>query len=124
MEAGAVSPELKLITVTLGPRGAAYVAGPYFTDDPLKWPASRGRMASSGASRSRRIALSGPPRHGDPTGCGDVWGATLFARLLSGETLDGAVAEANRIAARNVEHHGARGLHHHLSGRLAVGGDR
>ncbi len=124
LAAGAVSPQLKLITVTLGPKGAAYVAGPHFDHDPLKWPSTRGRMAASGASRSRRIPLPGPPRHGDPTGCGDVWGATLFARLLSGEALDGAMSAANRMAGRNVEHHGARGLHHHLSGRLGVGDDR
>jgi sugar/nucleoside kinase (ribokinase family) len=43
----------------------------------------------------------------------------LFARLLAGDGLEEAMAEANRLAARNVEHRGARGLVRHLSGRLS-----
>ena len=119
LAAGVVSPVLKLITVTLGARGAAYVAGPDFVDDPLSWPATRDRMASPGAATSRRVLSSSAPEQGDPTGCGDVWGATLFARLLSGDPLESAMAEANRMALRNYRHKGADGLHHHLTGRLA-----
>jgi len=118
-----MSPQLKIITVTLGSRGAAYVAGPDFVDSPMGWPATRGRMASPGATRSRRV-LADSPRHGDPTGCGDVWGATCYARLLSGDALEDAMQAANDMAGRNVEHRGADGLHYHLSGRLAAGEDR
>ena len=55
----------------------------------------------------------------DPTGCGDVWGATLFGGLLGGDDLESAMREANRLASRNVEHLGATGLHLHLEGRLS-----
>jgi sugar/nucleoside kinase (ribokinase family) len=65
------------------------------------------------------VALEGAALTGDPTGCGDVWGATVFARLLAGDGLDGAMRQANRLAGRNVEHRGARGLYRHLAGRLS-----
>jgi sugar/nucleoside kinase (ribokinase family) len=115
-----VGPELKLITVTLGARGAAYVAGPGFASDPGGWAVTRHRMATPGAAHTAMV----PAEHvetGDPTGCGDVWGATFFARLLAGDTLDGAMREANRMAARNVRHRGAGGLYHHLKGQLSHG---
>jgi sugar/nucleoside kinase (ribokinase family) len=58
---------------------------------------------------------------GDPTGCGDVFGATVVARLLGGDPLEAAVREANRLAARNVSAHGATGLQHHLRGGILAG---
>lgn len=118
LAAASVGPELKLITVTRGPRGAAYVAGPSLTDDPWRWPESRHQLASPGTSRSAQVPLLGEPRRGDPTGCGDVWGATFFARLLSGAGLEGAMADANGAAARNVDYRGAAGLHRHLLGSI------
>lgn len=118
LAAGALGPELKLITVTLGPRGAAYVASAGFEPDPMRWRTGPG-LAVVGSARSGKVALADGPRTGDPTGCGDVWGATLFARLLAGDGLEDAMAEANRMAARNVEHRGARGLFRHLAGRLS-----
>ena len=57
---------------------------------------------------------------GDPTGCGDVWGATLFSHLLAGATLSDALAAANAAAARNVEHRGATGLAAFLRGQIAL----
>ena len=59
------------------------------------------------------------PDDGDPTGCGDVWGATFFCRLLAGDPLKTAMLTANRMAARNVQYRGATGLHLHLKGRLS-----
>ena len=56
----------------------------------------------------------------DPTGCGDVWGATYFSRLLAGDNLGDAIRVAHRAAARNVEHRGASGLAAHLRGKLSV----
>ena len=56
----------------------------------------------------------------DPTGCGDVWGATHFSRLLAGDSLDHAIRAAHRAAARNVEHRGAGGLADHLRGKLSI----
>ena len=55
----------------------------------------------------------------DPTGCGDVWGATYFSRLLAGDMLGDAIRAAHRAAARNVEHRGATGLADHLRGKLS-----
>jgi len=59
------------------------------------------------------------PETGDPTGCGDVWGATYFSRLLAGDKLSDAMRAAMRAAARNVEHRGATGLAHYLRGELS-----
>ncbi|MFC1660086.1 carbohydrate kinase family protein [Gemmatimonadota bacterium] len=119
LAAGVVGPEVKLIAVTLGEKGAAYVAAPEFVPDPLTWPLSRKALGVGGASRSGRTPLEGKPVVGDPTGCGDVWGATFFGRLLFGDSLDAAMTMANRMARRNVEHRGTRDLHLHLRGRLS-----
>jgi len=116
--AEALGPDLKLLTVTLGPKGAAYVAATDFASDPLLWRRPRG-LPRAGTARSGRVPVEGDARVGDPTGCGDVWGATFFARLLAGDALEEAMTEANRLASRNVEHRGARGLYRHLSGRLS-----
>jgi sugar/nucleoside kinase (ribokinase family) len=118
LAAGALGPDLKLITVTLGERGAAYVASSGFDADPLEWRAHSG-VAVAGRAHSGKVSLVGGARSGDPTGCGDVWGATTFARLLAGDELETAMREANRLAGRNVEHRGARGLFRHLAGRLS-----
>ncbi|HKY60623.1 MAG TPA: PfkB family carbohydrate kinase, partial [Gemmatimonadota bacterium] len=45
----------------------------------------------------------------DPTGCGDVFGATLYARLLAGDRVEPAIREATRLAARNATYRGAGG---------------
>ncbi|HUF76985.1 MAG TPA: carbohydrate kinase family protein [Longimicrobiales bacterium] len=118
LAAGALGPDLKLITVTLGQRGAAYVASSGFDAEPLEWRARRG-VAVAGRAQSGKVELTEGPRTGDPTGCGDVWGATTFARLLAGDDLQSAMRQANRLAGRNVEHRGARGLFRHLGGRLS-----
>jgi len=118
LAAGVLGPDLKLITVTLGPKGAAYVAGADFDPDPTTWRRRQHVTVARGA-HSGRVASGGGMRVGDPTGCGDVWGATAFARMLGGDTLEAAMAEANRMAGRNVEHRGARGLYRHLVGRLS-----
>ncbi len=119
LAADTVSPELKLIAVTLGERGSAYVASPDFDPDPLAWPDSRASLGRGGPTRSGRVASPTGPLKGDPTGCGDVWGATFLGHLLTGATLENAMASANRLAAENVEHRGARGLHRHL-GRVRL----
>jgi sugar/nucleoside kinase (ribokinase family) len=119
LAAGALGPDLGLITVTLGGRGAAYVVANGFVSDPMKWTAKRRGVAVAGGARSGRVALVDGVRTGDPTGCGDVWGATLFCRLLAGVDLEAAMMEANRFAARNVEHRGATGLFRHLAGKLS-----
>ena len=121
LAAHVVGPDLKLITITMGSRGAACVAAPAFSSDISMWPRMRGRVASAAPAVTAQAGIPGGPREGDVTGCGDVWGATFFARLLEGEPIEDAIAVANSMAARNVEHRGARGLHLHLKGRIARG---
>ncbi len=119
----AVGRDLRLVAVTMEHLGAGYVAAPDFDSDPASWPASRGWRSSSGTVASGRVpAASRAVADGDPTGCGDVWGATTFARLLAGDGLEAAMNEGNRMAGRNVQHHGAAGLRHHLRGGVAPGG--
>jgi sugar/nucleoside kinase (ribokinase family) len=57
---------------------------------------------------------------GDPTGCGDVWGATYFSRLLAGDDIRSAMRSASVAASRNVDHRGATGLAQYLRGELSV----
>jgi len=122
LAAQAVGPKMKLIAVTLGPNGAGYVASSAFNDDPLSWPDTRTPVATPGPARSGITPAEGPAVVGDPTGCGDVWGATFLARLIGGDPLEAAMIQANRMAARNVAYHGASGLHQHLGGRLSSQG--
>lgn len=117
-----VGDELRLLLVTLGPRGAAYVASPAFRPDPMRWR-PRG-LAGPPPLGTPGTTLSGlvptvEVADGDPTGCGDVWGSTCFLNLLAGSELEAAMAAANRAATRNVMHRGATGLHDFLQGRIA-----
>ena len=91
-----------LLNVTLGPRGVAYVHAP-----------------KHGAVRT---ALVSPPAVDaiDPTGCGDVFGATCAARLAAGDSIEDALAAANRAAARNATYRGAGGLAGFLRGELVT----
>ncbi|MFL5509902.1 MAG: carbohydrate kinase family protein, partial [Gemmatimonadaceae bacterium] len=107
------------IAVTLGSRGVVYFATAGFERiDDLR----RGSLsAPQGAIRTARVPAK-PARHGagDPTGCGDVWGATYFSRLLAGDKLDAAIDRALDAAARNVDHRGATGLADYLRGELSI----
>lgn len=123
LAARAVGPELKLIVVTLGAGGAGYVADAGFQSDPLYWPDTRHRVATPGPARSGTEPADGAEVVGDPTGCGDVWGATFLARLLGGDQLQPAMIQANRVAAKNMGHRGASDLHRHLRDRLSTQGD-
>jgi pfkB family carbohydrate kinase len=113
-----------LLVVTLGARGAAYVAEAGFDG----WPGATTAAAGSSPfppvppSRAVRTALIGAPRVDalDPTGCGDVFGATLYARLLAGDPVEPALREAGRLAARNATYRGAGGLAGFLRGALVT----
>jgi sugar/nucleoside kinase (ribokinase family) len=78
------------------------------------------RAVGGGAVRTALVAPEGGTVEGDPTGCGDVWGATCFSRLLAGDTLETAIRAAHRAAGRNVAHRGATGLSRHLRGELSL----
>jgi sugar/nucleoside kinase (ribokinase family) len=56
----------------------------------------------------------------DPTGCGDVFGATLAARLVAGDPTADALRAANVAASRNAAFRGASGLAAHLRGELVL----
>ena len=102
-----------LVVVTLGSRGAVY-----FTTRPFRFGA-RHPQGGAGPVETARIAAPMPHTEGDTTGCGDVFGATLVARLLAGEALETAIHDANAAAGRNVQHRGASRLHYHLRGQIA-----
>jgi len=117
-----VGDQLRLLLVTLGPRGAAYVAAPSFEPNPILWH-ERGvarppTLGTPGTTVSGIVQAEGR-EIGDPTGCGDVWGSTFYQHLLAGAELEGALQRANEAAARNVRYRGVTGLHDFLQGRIA-----
>jgi sugar/nucleoside kinase (ribokinase family) len=113
---------VRCLAVTLGKRGMVYVAAPDFTGiDAEHWPPPRSRVDSIDGTVRTALVPSFATRDGDagdPTGCGDVWGATNFARLLAGDSFLEAITVAHRAAARNVDHRGATGLANYLRGGL------
>ena len=104
---------VRLLVVTLGARGAAYVAAPGFTFHHTPEPRAAGPIRTARSPAPEAIT------RGDTTGCGDVFGATLVARLLEGGDVETALVEANRTAARNVSARGATHLQYHLRGAIA-----
>jgi len=107
------------LTITLGSRGVVYFAVSGF--DAMSDLQRASLSAPAGAIRTARVPAKAA-RHGpgDPTGCGDVWGATYFSRLLAGDKLDAAIDRALDAAARNVDHRGATGLADYLRGELSI----
>jgi sugar/nucleoside kinase (ribokinase family) len=90
------------VLVTRGAAGASVLAARW---GPAPW------TGVAGAVERRDIPLANPAPAGDPTGCGDVWGATCFVSLLRGEPLLDAARSANQAAERNARHRGADGLY-------------
>jgi hypothetical protein len=103
-----------LVAVTMGPRGSTYISHEDFDPDPASWAIRRRLTEGGDANPKKAVSASTEVVSGDPTGCGDVWGATFFARLLAGEGTEEAMASANRQAAENIKHRGAPGLHRRL----------
>jgi hypothetical protein len=99
----ALAEGVDLLVVTLGPRGAAYVAA----------GGKAGLPATALIPAAQVEAL-------DPTGCGDVFGAAAFARLLAGDPVETALRHATTMAGRNAVLRGAGGLARHLRGELLV----
>jgi hypothetical protein len=98
---------VRTLVVTLGSRGLVYFAAPGFSD--ITDVRSRA-LSTFGAVRTARVPAEQMEMTGDPTGCGDVLGATYFTHLLSGATFDAALRAASHAAARNVALRGATGL--------------
>jgi len=121
LAATALAAGVRCLTVTMGSRGAVYFAAPGFERlDDLEREPPLG--AALGAVRTELVPAERPrhPGPGDPTGCGDVWGATYFSRLIAGDNLADAMRAAHRAAVRNLEHRGATGLANFLRGELSV----
>jgi hypothetical protein len=134
LAADALGTGVSLLAVTLGPRGVAYVAAPGF--DGLVDRRTGEQAVGSGqitpppmlptarpsARPTVRTALIPAPdvETLDPTGCGDVFGAVAFARLLAGEPVERALRHAADLAARNARFRGAGGLSRHLRGELVT----
>ncbi|MGN6392219.1 MAG: carbohydrate kinase family protein [Gemmatimonadales bacterium] len=152
LSAQALAVGTSLLVVTLGPKGAAYVAAPGFDGwrnghvDGAAPSGSGGRPGEETRARVPGLRLgafgrdpedsAAPRRHGlaartalipaprvdvvDPTGCGDVFGAAMCARLLAGDEVEAALRHATTLAARNAGLRGAGGLSRHLRGELLV----
>jgi hypothetical protein len=122
LAAMAMQQGVRCLSVTLGKRGMVYVAAPGFEGiDIAHWPPPPARVASLEGTVRTALVPAAETRDGDagdPTGCGDVWGATYFARLLAGDSFRDAIATAHGAAARNVDHRGATGLSTYLRGSL------
>ena len=127
--ADAIAAGVSLLNVTVGARGVVYVARPGFDAiADIGGAMARAKQASprrgtpSQPDASIRTAIIPAPSVDavDPTGCGDVFGATCFARLLAGDTVADAVVAANTAAARNATFRGASGLARHLRGELVL----
>jgi hypothetical protein len=117
LAATAMRAGVRCLVVTLGRRGAVYFAEPGF-DRLTDLARPRTLAAAVGPVRTELIPPPYLVTDADPTGCGDVWGATYFSRLLAGDSLAEAMRAAHRAAARNAEHRGATGLSRHLRGEL------
>jgi pfkB family carbohydrate kinase len=131
LAAQALEAGVSLLSVTLGPRGVAYVAAPGFdgladrrTGGQVDGCAGRDFIPTVRPSDrpTVRSALIPAPNVEtlDPTGCGDVFGAAAFARLLAGDPLETALRHAASLAARNAGFRGASGLARHLRGELVT----
>lgn len=110
---------VRALVVTLGPRGAVYVAAP--GSERLTRPP---RPAADHAAIRTALVPAPAVDAVDPTGCGDVFGAVLAAGLFAGETLEDAIHQANRMAARNATLRGAGSLGRLLRGELVHAGER
>jgi hypothetical protein len=125
LAATALGVGVRCLTVTLGSRGVVYFAPSDFErlSDVGASDRPNGLANPCGPVRTALVPAAAAPTTrdapGDPTGCGDVWGATYFSRLLAGDKLADAMRAAVVAAARNVGHRGATGLAHHLRGELS-----
>ncbi|MEP6590570.1 MAG: hypothetical protein ABJC19_05260 [Gemmatimonadota bacterium] len=119
LAADALGAGVSLLNVTVGPKGVVYVArgGVETLADMV---ATHDLVPTGPIDAAIRTARLAPPATDatDPTGCGDVFGASCFARLLAGDTVEEALLAANRAAARNAVFRGAGGLPQHLRGEL------
>lgn len=94
-----------IVVVTRGPEGASFAA-----------------HAPGGGAVTGHVPLAGDPIAGDPTGCGDVWGATLCAALLAGTPLTEAMGAAHAAAGARLRNPRVSALHLALASSTPRGG--
>ncbi len=114
LAAQVVGPLTRGLLVTLGDRGAAWVSTRSFWESPLQARTGPRELESADTLVSGRIEPEERVEIGDPTGCGDVWGATCFSTLLTGVDLESAMRAASRAGSRNAGFRGATGLVEYL----------
>lgn len=71
--------------VTRGARGASYAI-----------------RDADGTRRSGHLGSAHPDEFGDPTGCGDIWGAVLVASFAAGHGIEAAMQRANTAAGARL----------------------
>ncbi len=101
-----------LVAVTRGAAGASIEARP-----------SAASFASLAEPLSLEVPVPGGPLTGDPTGCGDIWGATFIAGLLGGLPIRDAAERAHRLARAKIAHPSTATLAQHLRRAAAHPGD-
>ncbi len=99
--ARAMTGRLRTIVVTLGAAGAQIMT----------------KRASDTRPARETAPISNGAQTGDPTGCGDVWGATFFASILDGAGRQDALLRANAVAGCALGSTGAEGLREALAVR-------
>jgi sugar/nucleoside kinase (ribokinase family) len=82
--------------------------------------AAAGKLAGGNGVQLGEVPARPCPPGGDPTGCGDVWGAAVVCGLLAGLPPGRAVERANAVAAAKLGHRGGSGLYEHLRDRRAA----
>ncbi len=113
---------VRSLVVTLGARGAVYFVAPDFERLATTHSIARDARVDAlvGTVRTALLpAIAVDVKEGDPTGCGDVFGATYFSRLLCSDNFADALQLALRAGARNFAHRGATHLAFHLRGELS-----
>ena len=114
LAADIVGPVTRGLLVTLGDRGSAWVATRSFWEAPMGPRPPLDALEAAEALVSGKVEPEASIEGGDPTGCGDVWGATCFATMLAGEDMEGSMRLATRAAQRNAGFRGASGLGEYL----------
>jgi sugar/nucleoside kinase (ribokinase family) len=102
--------------VTLGSRGALSFASPHLTVADISRARTHEVTMASAKSLWVEPLTARDGTNIDPTGCGDVWGATFFSRLLLGDAPGAAMIVANEAAGRNATWRGVAGLVSRLLG--------
>lgn len=82
---------------------------------------TRGRGGAPSARET--VPVASGPAAGDPTGCGDIWGATFFASVLGGAAPGPASRRANRMARGKVGCTGAEAYRDAASGYTGPGSE-